>query len=96
MSLPEIAKDLDKTLSKAASLLEKYMSEGAAEAAKSGRDDAAGGMSPAQLRQRLQAFVIAKLSPKPRFGFPKPPIQLDGAPEARRFIEARGFPGLAR
>jgi hypothetical protein len=53
------------------------------------------GFDAKQIRHRLQAEVIARLSPKPRHGETRPILQLNGAPEARRFVAARPLPGLA-
>jgi hypothetical protein len=95
MSLRDTAKELTKTADKLAQLCSKYLADAAASAAQSGRDNTGGGMSQRQLRQRLQNEIISRLCPKPIFGQPDPPLQFDGAPEARRFIAARGpLPGL--
>ena len=91
--LIDTAKALDKALTRVAEW-PKYLADATAEAAQSGRGDTAGGMSGKQLRTHLSAFVIAKLSPRPVFGLPDPPLQLAGAPEARRFVATRTLPGL--
>ena len=52
------------------------------------------GLNAKQVRQRIQAEIIARLSPRPVQGKPEPILQLDGAPEARRFVTAKPLPGL--
>ena len=96
MSTPfnETARELVRTLDKAAALCEKYMTDAKAFASEHGRGDTAGGMSGRQLRSRLQMEVIGRLSPRAIPGVTDPPIQLTGAPEARRAIAAYPLPGL--
>lgn len=53
------------------------------------------GLNAKQVRQRVQAEIVARLSPRPVPGLPEPILQLDGAPEARRFVAARPLPGLS-
>lgn len=46
------------------------------------------GFDARQVRRKLQAFVVAKLSPRDGI------LQFDGAPEARRYVAANPLPGL--
>ena len=96
MSLRDTARVLVKTADRLAVLCEKYLVEAQADARESGRDNTAGGMGPVQLRRLLQAHVVARISPRPLFGMPDPPIKIDGAPEARKFAAAHSLPGLGK
>lgn len=94
MSLKDTTRELLKTADRLAVLCEKYMAEAQIEARESGRADTAGGMNGRQLRRVLQAHVVARISPKPVFGMPDPPILIEGAPEARKFAATHPLPGL--
>lgn len=93
--LQTAASELDRALNTAARAIETYFNMARAEARASGRDDTAGGMSARQLKQLLQAYVLAKLSPRPTALF-DPILQLAGAPEARRYAASHTLPGLPR
>lgn len=56
-------------------------------------DPTARGLDARQLRQKLQSYIIAKLSP--RVGLEKPLLQFHGAPEARRYVAAHPLPGVS-
>jgi len=94
MTLRDTARAVVKTADQLAALCSKYLVDAAAEAALTDRDNTGGGMSQRQLRQRLQAEIISRLCPKKQFGMPDPPLQFDGAPDARRFVQGRPLPGL--
>ena len=93
--LKETARDLVRSLDQTAKLLEQYLAEASAFAAEHGRNNTPGGMSGMQLRRILKSHVIAKLSPKAVFGMPDPVIQIENAPEHRRFAQAHPLPGLS-
>jgi hypothetical protein len=88
--LKTAAKELVKALEAVNKALEKYAS--IAQAVGDAAPDGATyrGLNQRQLRQRLKAEVVARLSPK-RDSL----LQLEGAPEARRFIAARPLLGFA-
>jgi hypothetical protein len=94
MSLKEVARELVRTVDRLAALCASYILTASAEAREAGRDNVAGGMSSAQLRRVLQAHVLARLSPRPIFGQPDPPLAINGSPEARRFAAAHPLLGL--
>lgn len=92
--LKTAAAGLVKALTATSKALETYL----AVATKVGSEAADGasyrGLDGRQVRRRLKAEVIARLSPKPVHGMPDPPLQLEGAPEARRYVTAHPLPGL--
>jgi hypothetical protein len=91
--LKTAAKELVKALDATDKALRKYADAALAIGRESG-DPTARGMDAKQVRRRLNAEVVARLSPKPAFGLPAPILQLDGAPEARRYCAAHPLPGL--
>jgi hypothetical protein len=94
MSLRDTARELVRTVDRLAALCASYILTASAEAREAGRDNIAGGMSAMQLRRLLQAHVVARLSPRPAFGQPDPPLQINAAPEARKFAAAHPLLGL--
>lgn len=98
--LKTAATQLVKALDTAAKAVEKYISTAKVIGLESG-DATARGMDIKQLRRRVQAEVIARLSPAghwvERGGVPTrvdAPLQINGAPEARRYCAAHPLPGL--
>lgn len=81
------AKELVKALDAVHKALEKYASVALAIGREAGNPTERG-LDARQLRQRLKAEVVARLSPK-RDSL----LQLEGAPEARRFVAARPLLG---
>jgi hypothetical protein len=75
--------------------LANYTSAAVAVGAEAPDGATARGLDYKQVRRRLEAEVIGRLCPKPRVGEPRPILELDGAPEARRFIAANPLPGLS-
>lgn len=93
-NLNAAARRLVRSLDVTAKRIDRYFAEAKEFAAKHGRSDVSGGMDSRQLRQRLKAEVIARLSPRMPAG-QRPLIELEGAPEARRFAQAHPLPGLS-
>lgn len=91
-SLKEAARDLDKALTAVNRAVEQYV----AAAVAAGREASDGpvyrGLDTTQLRRKISAFIVARLSPKR--GIEKPFLHFDGAPEARKYVQAHGLPGL--
>lgn len=92
MSLEIAAKELVKALEATNKALVKYYETARAVGCESD-DPIARGMSPRQLRQTIQQFVISRLSPKPT-PLIEPVLQFPGAPEARRHCANHPLPGL--
>ena len=92
--LKTLARDLVRALDATNKALEKYFNAALAEGRAAPDGPTARGLDPKQLRRRLQAEVVARLSPKPVFGLPDPVLQFEGSPEARRFAAARPLLGL--
>jgi hypothetical protein len=87
------ARDLVKALDATAKAAEKYLAAATA-AGRESEDPTARGLDGRQVRRRIQEQVIAQLSPRPIHGMPDPPIQLHGAPGARKFVQLNPLPGL--
>jgi hypothetical protein len=94
LTLESAARELVKALAVTNKALDKYYETARAVGYESG-DPIARGMSPRQLRQTIQNFVIARLSPKPTPVL-EPVLQFPGAPEARRHCQNHPLPGLPR
>lgn len=95
VDLKTAARDLDKALTAVDKALSTYF-DALIALGRECPDPVERGLSAKQVKTRLQTYVISRLCPKPVFGQPSPILQFDGAPEARRFVEARGaLPGLS-
>lgn len=91
--LKTAAKDLVRALSITGKAIDVYFATALAVGRES-KDPTERGFDARQLRRRIHAEVVARLSPKPIFGMPAPVLELDGAPQARRFITTNPLPGL--
>lgn len=94
VELKAAATQFDRTLAAFTKALETYAHALVAAGVAAG-DATARGLDGRQVRRRLKEHVIARLSPKPVLGMPDPILQLEGAPEARRFSAANPLPGLS-
>jgi len=86
--LKTAAKELVKALDATEKALRKY-ADAALAVGRAAGDPTERGYDKRQIRQRLQAEVIARLSPT-RDSL----LQLAGAPDARRFVAARPLLGF--
>ena len=86
-NLNTAAKELIEVLDAAERALQNYFDAAVAVGRESGNPTERG-LDSRQVRRRVQAEVIARLSRR------SSPLQFDGAPEARRYVAANPLPGL--
>ena len=87
------ARELSRALDKVNEAVDAYFAAALAVGRSAPDGPTARGLDPKQIRRKLQCFIIAQLSPKTNLQ--RPLLAFDGAPEARRYIEAHPLPGLA-
>lgn len=92
-NLTDAGRDLSKALTAVSKALELYYEMALAEGRSAPEGPTARGLSASQLRSKLQAYVIARLSPKPH-PLHKSVLQFEGAPQARRHVANHSLPGL--
>jgi len=93
VTLQSAAKELSKAIDALNKAVEKYYFAARAVGDAAPDGPTARGLDARQLRNAIQNFIVARLSPKPT-PVCNPVLQFDGAPEARKYFLHHKLPGL--
>lgn len=91
-TLKDAARDLDKALTAVNKSVEKYVDAAVAAGREASDGPVYRGLDSTQISRKLTAYIVARLSPK--HGISKPILHFAGAPEARKYAQTHGLPGL--